>query len=142
LKAGVQNKVAVQTADARALPFEASFFDVVVSHTVVHNIPDEQDLHRALSEMVCVMRPGGKLVLCDIEHRDAYLASIKSFGRQDCNMFFGPVPDFILGGVELQKFQAHNDCCEQTKTINVMNCLRQTRANGHRFPGNSSNILI
>ena len=59
----VVERVSVQTGDARDLPFAAGCFDVVLSHWVVHNLPDAADRALALDEMLRVLRPGGVLVL-------------------------------------------------------------------------------
>jgi arsenite methyltransferase len=104
-KAGVQSKVTVQTADARALPFADSSFDVVVSHTVIHNIPDASDRYKALSEIVRVLRPGGQLILCDIEHRDVYLNTLVSLGLQNCAMKFGLISDKVFGILSFGSFR-------------------------------------
>jgi arsenite methyltransferase len=103
--AGVQNKVEVQTADCRSLPFKDQSFDVVVSHWVVHNLPSEEDRNRAISEMERVLRPEGTLILCDIEHRGSYLTAIKSLGLKDTKMIFEPVADVILGALSFGSFR-------------------------------------
>lgn len=38
-RAGVANRVRIDTGDMRALPYDAHAFDVVLSHWVVHNVP-------------------------------------------------------------------------------------------------------
>jgi arsenite methyltransferase len=103
--AGVQNRVDVQTADCRSLPFKDRSFDVVVSHWVVHNLPLEEDRIRAISEMERVLRPEGTLILCDIEHRDSYLTNIRSLGLKDCKMIFEPVADALLGALSFGSFR-------------------------------------
>jgi arsenite methyltransferase len=103
--AGVQNKAEVRTADCRSLPFNDQSFDVVVSHWVVHNLPREEDRNRAISEMVRVLRPRGKLILCDIEHRDSYLTNIRTLGLKDSKMIFEPVTDALLGALSFGSFR-------------------------------------
>lgn len=73
---GVADKVSVQTADMRALPFADGSFDVVLSGWAVHNLPDLQDRLRAIAQMIRVLRPGGTLILSDIVNRAEYLAAI------------------------------------------------------------------
>jgi arsenite methyltransferase len=104
-KAGVLDKIDIQTGDMRKLPFEDSSFDVVVSHWVVHNLADEANRNLALSEMARVLTPGGHLILCDIEHRDAYVVKLKALGLQDCRMFFQPIADTILGALSFGSFR-------------------------------------
>lgn len=56
---GVVDKVEVQTADIRQMPFADASFDVVVSHWVVHNLADLADRERALAEIARIFKPGG-----------------------------------------------------------------------------------
>jgi SAM-dependent methyltransferase len=54
---------AVETAacEASALPFEASSFDLVFGHAVLHHLPD---LDAAFGEFSRVLRPGGVIAFC------------------------------------------------------------------------------
>jgi arsenite methyltransferase len=103
--ANVQNKVDIQTADARHLPFENQSFDVVVSHWVIHNIPDESGRRRALAEIARVLKPNGRLLLNDIEFRNSYFKTIENLGFVDCRMVFNQVEDQILGAVSFGSFR-------------------------------------
>jgi arsenite methyltransferase len=105
IKAGVLDRIEIQTADMRKLPFADHSFDVVVSHWVVHNLENEADRNLALGEMVRVLRPGGRLILCDIEHRDAYLAKLTALGLANCRMIFEPMRDTILGALSFGSFR-------------------------------------
>ena len=55
---GVADLVEVRVADVAALPYADGEFDLVVSFTGLHCFPDP---HRALTEMVRVLRGGGVL---------------------------------------------------------------------------------
>jgi len=55
-------------ADMGRLPFRAEAFGAVVSVTVFRIIPSDE--RRILSEMARVLRPGGRLVLSLLAHRD------------------------------------------------------------------------
>jgi SAM-dependent methyltransferase len=55
---GVDDQVQVRIADVAALPFPDGDFGLVVSFTGLHCFPDP---HRAVTEMVRVLRPGGVL---------------------------------------------------------------------------------
>jgi ubiquinone/menaquinone biosynthesis C-methylase UbiE len=55
-------EVDLREADALDLPFPDACFDTVVSTYVLCAVPDE---HRALTEMIRVLRPGGLLLLAD-----------------------------------------------------------------------------
>ncbi|MQA87459.1 MAG: methyltransferase domain-containing protein [Streptosporangiales bacterium] len=54
--------VALQQADAQALPFDDASFDTVVCTLSLCAIPDDR---RAVAEMTRVLRPGGRLLLLD-----------------------------------------------------------------------------
>ena len=54
----VEDQVEVRVADVATLPFPDGHFDLVVSFTGLHCFPDP---HRAVTEMVRVLRPGGVL---------------------------------------------------------------------------------
>lgn len=58
-EAGLQ--VHGQVADAESLPYPDDSFDLVIGHAVIHHIPD---VEQAFREMVRVLRPGGRLVVC------------------------------------------------------------------------------
>ena len=103
--AGVAEKIEVQTADMRTLPFGDQTFDVVVSHWAVHNLESPADRDKALAEMTRVLRPDGYLVLCDIEHRDAYVACLRDLGISECRMIFSPVLDAVLGTLSFGSFR-------------------------------------
>ncbi|WP_129668497.1 class I SAM-dependent methyltransferase [Phytoactinopolyspora endophytica] len=50
-----------RVADAERLPYDDATFDVVVGHAVIHHIPD---VELAFREVVRVLRPGGRIVIC------------------------------------------------------------------------------
>jgi arsenite methyltransferase len=102
---GVLDKVDIQTADMRSLPFQDHSFDVIVSHWVVHNLEAEADRNLSLSEMVRVLQPGGNFILCDIENRDVYIERLKALGLIDCRMMFHPIADLVLGIVSFGSFR-------------------------------------
>ncbi len=58
----------VAQADMGRLPFRAQAFGAVVSVTVFRIIPTDD--RRVLAEMARVLRPGGRLVLSLLAHRD------------------------------------------------------------------------
>ena len=53
--------VSGEVADAEALPFGDGTFDLVVGHAFLHHIPD---VDTALREMLRVLKPGGRFVIC------------------------------------------------------------------------------
>lgn len=64
---GVADRVDVRNADARSLPFDDESFDVIVSSSVIHNIKGHAEQARAVVEIARVLRPGGHVLLMDIE---------------------------------------------------------------------------
>ena len=96
---GVADRVSVETGDARALPFADGCFDVVMSHWVVHNLPDAAGRARALEEMLRVLRPGGTLVLADIAHHAAYRSQLAARGLTDMRACTGGPASWIIGAL-------------------------------------------
>ena len=80
---GVSDRVAVETADMRGLPFADKCFDVVVSNWAVHNLEAEADRHLALSEMVRVLRPGGLLIADNATSHVEQMAPFVALVRAD-----------------------------------------------------------
>ncbi|MCY1140952.1 class I SAM-dependent methyltransferase [Actinoplanes sp. Pm04-4] len=78
--AGVADRVEVHTANITALPFPDDSFDVVVSNLVIHNLKSFDDRAKAVDEAVRVLRPGGRLLLADLNHTDAYQRQLSARG--------------------------------------------------------------
>jgi ubiquinone/menaquinone biosynthesis C-methylase UbiE len=77
---GVADRVEVKTGDMRQMPFEPEAFDVVVSRAAIHNLCEVADRVRAFSEIVRVLKPGGRLLLEDIRHRHEYATTLTARG--------------------------------------------------------------
>jgi SAM-dependent methyltransferase len=75
---GVTDRVRVETADMRKLPFPDATFDVVVSCFAIHNLDAAADRGAAIEEISRVLKPGGQALIDDIRHfgqyRDAFAA--------------------------------------------------------------------
>lgn len=68
----VSDRIEVQTADMRSIPFPDGSFDAVVSNLAIHNVPGEIGRCQALAEIVRVLKPGGKFLLLDIHYAKHY----------------------------------------------------------------------
>ena len=77
---GVADRVDVQTADMRKIPFPDATFDVIVSCSAIHNIYDAPGRREAIAEIVRVLKPGGEAIIDDIRHGREYAASFTANG--------------------------------------------------------------
>ncbi len=102
---GVGDRVELQTADMRALPFEDRSFDVVASHWAVHNLDDKADRDKAICEMIRVLRPGGSLILADIENCEAYAAELAKLGVADPRVLLSPANNALMKALSFGSFQ-------------------------------------
>jgi arsenite methyltransferase len=78
--AGVSGRVSLDTADMTALPYPDESFDLVVSNLAMHNIHPAPGRLRALDEALRVLRPGGRLVIADINAAPDYRAHLVGRG--------------------------------------------------------------
>jgi len=79
---GVADRVEVETGDVRRLPFPDASFDVVVSMTVIHNIPSRDARDQALRELVRVLKPGGRIAIFDLLHTSRYTEVLQEAGMK------------------------------------------------------------
>jgi arsenite methyltransferase len=94
---GIGERVVLETADMRELPFSDATFDVVVSSLAIHNIPTAEGRARAVREAIRVLRPGGKIALADFRFTSDYAAEIAKAGFVDVvHRSLGP--SFWYGG--------------------------------------------
>jgi demethylmenaquinone methyltransferase / 2-methoxy-6-polyprenyl-1,4-benzoquinol methylase len=64
-------------ADALALPFAGETFDCVTSGFLIRNVADPE---RAFTEMLRVLKPGGRVVCLEASRRDGVLGGVLSAG--------------------------------------------------------------
>jgi SAM-dependent methyltransferase len=88
---GVAERVDFIDADMRALPFPTAFFDAVVSASAIHNISLEGDRQKALAEAMRVLKPGGRLSVCDLAAW-RYAKTLKSLGAVDVRVDYRLLP--------------------------------------------------
>lgn len=61
--AGLIERIQLTHVDAKTLPFPAQHFDIVMSNSIVHHIPEPKSV---LAEALRVLRPGGMLFFRDL----------------------------------------------------------------------------
>ena len=69
---GVGDRVDVRRADARELPYDSNSFDVVMSSWVIHLTMNDEQREHILKEIERVVKPGGRIILVDIDRVDEY----------------------------------------------------------------------
>ena len=77
---GVSDRVHIETADMRTLPYPDATFDVVVSSLAIHNIASTVDRKQAISEAFRVLKPGGRVVIADIRAMKVYGNALRTLG--------------------------------------------------------------
>ena len=80
---GVGDRVHVETADMRTLPFPDATFDLVVSSLAIHNIRTKADRKRAIAEGFRALKPGGRMVIADIRATATYADALRTLGASD-----------------------------------------------------------
>ena len=66
-EAGLSDRVKLQLADAKGVPYPDGQFEAVISNSIVHHIPEPS---AALAEMVRLVAPGGTLFVRDLRRPD------------------------------------------------------------------------
>jgi arsenite methyltransferase len=77
---GVADRVELYTADMRQLPFPDGYFDVVVSSVAIHNIRSAAGCRQAITEAVRVLKPGGRLMIADVNYIRLYRERLQELG--------------------------------------------------------------
>jgi len=80
---GVTDRIELDTADLRDLPYPAGSFDLVVSSLAIHNIPTATDRRRAITEAYRVLAPGGRLRIADFRYAPEYAELLRAAGAAD-----------------------------------------------------------
>ena len=69
INAGLSDRVALQRADAKRLPFPSAGFEAVVSNSLVHHIPEPAAVFAELARLVA---PGGTLFVRDLARPESW----------------------------------------------------------------------
>ena len=78
----MRDRVEVESGDAIAMTFPDATFDVVLSNLCIHNIPTRAGRDRACREIVRVLKPGGKALICDFIRTGQYAKVFQAAGAQ------------------------------------------------------------
>lgn len=80
---GVSNRVRIETADMRSLPFADATFDLVVSSLAIHNIRWNAGRRQAIAEAYRVLKAGGRIAIADIRATRIYADALRALGASD-----------------------------------------------------------
>lgn len=82
-EAKLSDQISLKWIDAKQIPEELGPFDVVISNSIVHHIPDPADVFR---EMVRVLKPGGLLFVRDLlrpESEDELMKLVEEYTGEE-----------------------------------------------------------
>jgi arsenite methyltransferase len=80
---GVSERVKVRNGDARALSFDTASIDIVLSGWTLHFVLDPAERTQALTEIERVLKPGGRVVIIDVDRVKEYEKFFRAKGWQD-----------------------------------------------------------
>jgi ubiquinone/menaquinone biosynthesis C-methylase UbiE len=80
---GVTERIDVQTANMRKMPFTDGSFDVIVSRAAIHNLYSPEERAAAIREIARVLKPGGRALIDDIRHQRQYSTVFAENGCRD-----------------------------------------------------------
>ena len=93
---GVKDRVRVETADMRQLPFPDASFDVFVSKAAIHNLYERPARAKALAEIARVLAPGGQVLIDDIRHIREYETELRSRNLTEIRRLGNPFLESFL----------------------------------------------
>ena len=98
---GVRDRVSVETADMRKLPFPDASFDVIVSRVAIHNLYAAPDRAAAIREIARVMRPGARAVIEDIRHMPEYTREFHAHSCRDVRLLDSQIMSLLTMAVTM-----------------------------------------
>jgi SAM-dependent methyltransferase len=93
---GLSERIKIESANMRRMPFAPESFDVVVSRAAIHNLYQAEDRLQALQEIVRVLKKGGYALIDDIRHIDQYAAALARLGCSDIQRHGSRIEAFLL----------------------------------------------
>jgi arsenite methyltransferase len=93
---GVSERVKIESANMRRMPFAPESFDVVVSRAAIHNLYQSDDRMQALQEIARVLKKGGYALIDDIRHIDQYATAFAHLGCSDVKRYGSRIEAFVL----------------------------------------------
>lgn len=101
---GVAQRVEIQTADMRKLPFPDDHFDVITSSWAIHNLEIEADRETTLDEVIRVLKPGGTAIINDIINHSEYANYLRQRGLKSVQLHGNGIRNTTLKIVTLGEF--------------------------------------
>jgi len=74
---GINDRCTLLSVPAQDMPFPDGSFDVTLSNLCLHNIYDRKTRHRAVEQIVRVLKPGGVAILSDYKLTGEYARQLK-----------------------------------------------------------------
>jgi arsenite methyltransferase len=82
----VADRVEIQTADMRELPFLDESMDAVISSLAIHNVPGKDGRAKAVREIARVLKSNGRIALQDIFATREYVETLLQLGWKDVKL--------------------------------------------------------
>lgn len=80
---GVANRVVLDTGDMSELPYPDSTFDLVTANVAIQNIKDRKLRQRTIEQMLRVTKPGGSILIVDIQYVTQFRDDLVQAGAQN-----------------------------------------------------------
>ncbi len=77
---GVEDRIEIKTEDMSALSFPDNSFDLVTASAAIQNIKDRELRRQTISEILRVLKPGGRVRIVDMQYVRQYRDDLASCG--------------------------------------------------------------